>query len=131
MFSAYAKWSCLAGRAPNMRRISQPGIALRPAAGLQPGEAYFIRPVASGGEAVAEDVLAPWNHTDTVRKSLTNFHVATVVARDNTTVVTSEVNAAFQHFEPWFTMYQGNRGFYRTYRREYRADGRDPELMRM
>ncbi len=121
----------LAGRTPNMRSISQPGIALRPAAGLQPGEAYFIRPVSSGGEAVAEDVLAPWNHTDTVRKSLTNFHVATVVARDNTTVVTSEVNAAFQHFEPWFTMYQGNRGFYRTYRREYRADGRDPELLRM
>lgn len=121
----------LTGRTPHMSRITRPGIALRPANDLQPGEAYFIRPVPGGtGEAVEEDVLSPWNNTATVRKGLTNFHVATVVARDNTTVVTSEVNAAFTRTSPWFSMYQGNSGFYRTFRREYRASGRDPELYR-
>ena len=122
----------LAGRTAQMNRISRPGIALRPASDLQPGEAYYIRPVSSsGGEAVEEEIFSPWNNTERVRKGLTNFHVATVVARDNTSVVTSEVNAAFQRVNPWFTMYQGNRGFYRTFRREYRAGGRDPELLRM
>jgi hypothetical protein len=126
----------LTGRTPPARpgtRISRPGIALRPTNDLQPGEAYFIRPVSGGvGEAVAEDILSPWNNTVTVRKNLTNFHMATVVARDHRTVVTSEVNAAFPgRVTPWFTMYRGNRGFYRTYRREYRASGQDPELWRL
>lgn len=123
----------LAGRTRRDERISRPGIALAPVNDLQPGEAYYIRPRGGGDPdgAVPEEIFSPWNNRERVRKGLTRFHVATVVARDNRTVMTSEVNAAFAgHNNPWFAMYSGNSGFYRTFRREYQARGRDPELYR-
>ncbi len=120
------------GRTPDSYSTSRPGIGLAPANDLRPGEAYYISPGGTGAGAVAENVLSPWNNRQTVRKELTRFHVATVVAKDDTTVVTSEVNAAFPgHVRPWFSMYQGNAGFYSTYRKEYRKGGVNPGLWRM
>lgn len=120
------------GRTPESYGTSRPGIGLAPANDLQPGEAYYIKPEGSGSGAVEEDVLSPWDNRQTVRKHLTNFHVAMVVAKDDSTAVTSEVNAAFPgRVRPWFSMYRGNRGFYRTYRREYRRGGVNPGLWRM
>lgn len=122
----------LTGRAPDSYSTSRPGIGLTPASNLNPGEAYYISPQGTGAGAVEEDVLSPWNNRQVVRKHLTNFHVATVVARDDSTVITSEVNAAFYgRVRPWFSMYQGNAGFYRTYRREYRRGSVNPGLWRM
>jgi len=120
------------GRVPESYGTSRPGIGLSSANDLQPGEAYYIVPQGSGAGAVEEDVLSPWNNRVTVRKHLTNFHVAMVVAKDNQTVVTSEVNAAFPgRTQPWFSMYRGNRGFFRTFRREYTRGGVLPGLWRM
>lgn len=125
----------LTGRTPDSYdTASRPGIGLTQASNLQPGEAFYIRPTGTGAlGAIQKDILSPWNDSQTVRKYLTNFHVATVVARDNNTLITSEVNAAFPgHVTPWFAMYDGNQGFYSTYRQEYRrADGTDPGLWRM
>lgn len=120
------------GRTPRSYGTSRPGIGLAPADDLRPGQAYYISPRGTGAGGVVQDILSPWNNTVTVRKHLTNFHVATVVAKDNRTVVTSEVNAAFPgRVRPWFAMYRGNRGFYRTFRREYRRGGVDPGLWSM
>lgn len=120
-------------RIPELYETSRPGIDLAPASNLQPGEAYYIR-LRSGatGGGVEENILSPWNNTENVIKGLTDFHVATVVAKDGSTAITSEVNAAFPgHVRPWFSMYRGNEGFYSTYRREYRRSGVNPELYRM
>jgi hypothetical protein len=133
----------LSGRTPPPRpgtQINRPGIGLAPASDLQPGEAYFILPRAQRSQEELlrralnpEMVTPPWgNREPSVEKRPTNFHVATVVARDNTTAITSEVNAAFAgRVRPWFAMYSGSSGFYRTYRTEYRVNRRDPALFRL
>jgi hypothetical protein len=121
------------GRTPrSYATATRPGIGLARANDLRPGEAYYIRPRGTGAGGVVENILSPWNNTVRVRKHLTKFHVATVVAKDNRTVFTSEVNSAFPgHVRPWFSMYRGNRGFYRTFRREYRRGRTAPGLWSM
>ena len=89
------------------------------------GNAYFIAPAHRGtnASAVAAGTAAPWDLTKSVVKGATNFHVATVVAKDSTDdVITSEVNAAFQSQKtPWFSMYAGGGGFFNTFRMEYQS----------
>jgi len=112
---------------------ARPGIGLAPASDLTLGNAYFIVPKGAGAGAVEEDVFSPWNNKEKVRKTLTNFHVATVVAKDGGTVITSEVNAAFAHkrIKPWFAMYTGNAGFFGTFKKEYKKGGVDPDLYKI
>ncbi|MCF6440865.1 hypothetical protein L1077_15615 [Pseudoalteromonas luteoviolacea] len=92
----------------------------------QVGDTYYISPrtktqptfsALTSGWAV-EDPVSDLNAK--IKKHATNFHVATVVANDGSTIITSEVNAAFQNnTTPWFSMYEGGMGFYKTFRLEY------------
>ncbi|MDE1465817.1 hypothetical protein [Spartinivicinus poritis] len=89
----------------------------------QVGKAYYIKFNHRGGQRLQrrQRVLAPWDVTREVEKGLTNFHVATVVARDGGSAITSEVNAAYQQATvPWFQMYSGGLpSFYEKFRAEY------------
>ncbi|WP_018691903.1 hypothetical protein [Algicola sagamiensis] len=89
---------------------------------LNVGEAYFIEagPTVKKKSQTVFKIHAPWDNKTWVKKNLTNFHVAAVVAKDGDSVITSEVNAAFSgQNKPWFQMYDKSKSFYRTFKSEY------------
>ncbi len=91
------------------------------------GHSYYIKyggTVDSTNREV-QRVWAPWKIGKLVKKHMTHFHVATVVAKDGNDVITSEVNSAFEEKQsPWFGLYTEHRNFYKSFKIEYRGKDR-------
>lgn len=85
------------------------------------GHAYFIKFGEKGPNLQKREyVQSPWDMNERVEKGITNFHVAAVVAKDKSSVITSEVNAAFKkQTSAWFQIYQGQQTFYKKFQTEY------------
>lgn len=67
-----------------------------------------------------KDKVVPLLRCNAVKEKHAINHVATVVASDGRTIITSEVNAAFAgKKDPWFAMYEGGQGFYNAFKLEY------------
>lgn len=88
------------------------------------GRTYYISPATNKPTTtignLSKKTENPSDITKEIKKKGTNFHVATVVASDGRTIITSEVNAAFAgKKDPWFAMYEGGQGFYNAFKLEY------------
>lgn len=73
----------------------------------------------AGTEVAEKEGITLGVNRDKVFKALTQSHVTTVVAKDTNSVVTLEVNAAYQDTGPWFTIHEDKRKFYNAFKDEY------------